>query len=315
MGDQAPRLLAKGDAPRAGSLDSSLSRDCPARHRDREHPDRQLRPRPRTRHQPGDAGGAARSGDVGRGVGHGLRPAREAHRRAPHHAGVREHAPHGGARLAPPRRTARRRKRRGAPRQPFQGNPLRRRAAPQGGQAQGDGGHRLARARHRHRRRGAGVPARHAAQHLGLPAARRPRQSLGGRRAERPHLPEQPRRADRLRGAARFRAPRRARPPAHSRTSARRALAADRRRSLGARIRRGRALRARAQRVSVPQSRAQGFRRRGAHARRGHRHQARPPRHLSASRRGQPACCARARARGSRPSPAAAPSPTTPTTR
>ena len=75
-----------------------------------------------------------------------------------------------------------------------------------------------------------------------------------GWRAEGPHLSRQPRRAGRLRGAARFRAARRARPAAHSRASARRALAADRGRSVGARIRRRRAVRARAQRLSVPQS-------------------------------------------------------------
>ncbi len=73
------------------------------------------------------------------------------------------------------------------------------------------------------------------------------------RRPQGPHLPEQPRRAHRLRRAARFRAPRRARPPAHPRPSARRALAADRRRSRRARVRRGRAVRSRARRLSLSQ--------------------------------------------------------------
>ena len=44
----------------------------------------------------------------GRGLGAGLRPARPAGRGAPHHAGVRQHAPHGGARGAPAVGTARR---------------------------------------------------------------------------------------------------------------------------------------------------------------------------------------------------------------
>ena len=87
------------------------------------HADRQQRSRARARHQPGDAGGAARSGDVGRGLGDGLRPARAAHRGASHHAGVREHAPHGRARVAASGRAPRRGERRGAPRQPRRRKP------------------------------------------------------------------------------------------------------------------------------------------------------------------------------------------------
>ena len=78
---------------------------------------REHRPRPRTRHQPGDAGGAARGGDVGRGVGHGLRPAREAHRtsttprwcsrtRAAWSSASRAISPNGSAKTASPRTTA-----------------------------------------------------------------------------------------------------------------------------------------------------------------------------------------------------------------
>ena len=54
----------------------------------------QRAPRPRAR----GAGLAARSGDVGRGLEAGLRPAGRADRGAPHHAGLRQHAPHGRAR-------------------------------------------------------------------------------------------------------------------------------------------------------------------------------------------------------------------------
>ena len=93
----------------AGRRSTLASPGVPARHLVPGTPHRQLGPRPRTRHQPRHAGGAARGGHVGRSLGHGLRPAREAHRRAPHHAGVREHAPHGRARVAPSRRAARRR--------------------------------------------------------------------------------------------------------------------------------------------------------------------------------------------------------------
>ena len=70
-----------------------------------------------------------------------------------------------------------------------QRNPLRCRAAAESRLTQGHGGHRVAGARHRHRRRRAGLPAGYAALDLRIPAARRPRQPLGEWRAEGAHLP------------------------------------------------------------------------------------------------------------------------------
>ena len=59
--------------------------------------DRRHRPSPRARPRPRSAAVAARSGDVGRGLAAGLRPARRAGRGAPHDAGLRQHAAPGRA--------------------------------------------------------------------------------------------------------------------------------------------------------------------------------------------------------------------------
>ena len=63
--------------------------------------DRRYRPSAAARSAAGSARFAAGSGDVGRSVAAGLRPAGAADRGASHHAGVRQYAPHGRARGAP----------------------------------------------------------------------------------------------------------------------------------------------------------------------------------------------------------------------
>ena len=83
----------------------------------------------------------------------GLRPHRRADRGAPHHAGLRQHAAHGRARGAPPRRAPRRGARRRAPRQPCQGARLDAEQRLKRGELEGAGRDRVAGARHRHRRR------------------------------------------------------------------------------------------------------------------------------------------------------------------
>ena len=102
-----------------------------------------------------------------------LRPPGAAGDRAPHHAGVRQHAPPGRAPGAPSVRARRRGARHRAPRQPRQGVAPGRRAALEERRAARAGGDRLTRARHRHRRCGPGVPAELAALDRRLPAARR----------------------------------------------------------------------------------------------------------------------------------------------
>ena len=159
---------------------------------------RAARPRARA------AADAARSGDVQRRVGAGLRPRRRAGPRAPDDAGLRQHAAHGRARRAPPRRAARQGSGRRAPRQPRARSAPRRRAAPEARRAEGAGRDRVARARHRHRRRRSRLPARLAALDRDLPAARRPLGPRGRRRAEGAPLPAVARRAGRMRGAARL---------------------------------------------------------------------------------------------------------------
>ena len=162
---------------------------------------------------------AARSGDVARGLGAGLRAARRARGAAPHHARVRQHAAHGRARGAPPVRAARRRARDVASRQHGEGAAAQGRAAAEERRAEGAGRHRVARARHRHRRRRARLPARLAALDRDLPAARGTREPSGRRRAQGAALSAVARRAGRVRGAARCGAARRARSRVDSATS------------------------------------------------------------------------------------------------
>ncbi len=164
---------------------------------------------------------------------------------------VRQHAAHGRARGAPSVRAARRRARDVASRQHGEGAAAQGRAAAEARRAEGAGRHRVARARHRHRRRRARLPARLAALDRDVPAARGAREPPGRRRAQGAPLSAVARRAGRMRGAARRGAARRARPPDHSAQAARRARAADRRRSRRAGLARGRAVRSRAPRVSV----------------------------------------------------------------
>ena len=163
-----------------------------------------------------DPGLAARGGHVQRGVDAGLRPARRAHRGHTHHAGFRQHAPHGRTRRARACGAPRRGRRRRASRQHGQGAAARRRAAAQARRTEGDGGDRLARTRHRHRRRRARLPARFAALDRDVPAARRPLRPRDRRHAEGAPVSPVARRSGRMRGAARRRPPRRARPARQS---------------------------------------------------------------------------------------------------
>jgi ATP-dependent Lhr-like helicase len=225
---------------------------------------------PRARPRARAAALAARGGDVARGVGAGLRPPRRADR-APHHARLRQHAAHGRARRAPPRRAARRRARRRAPRQPVEGTAARRRAAPESRRAEGARRDRVARARHRHRRRRPGLPDRLAARDRDVPAARRPlRPHVGGV----PKGASSPSRDDLVECAALLaRAPRRARSRSSSHDAPLDVLAqqivAESRAANGTRTRCSRSCAARGR---IARSRAQGLRRRRAHARRRLRH-------------------------------------------
>ena len=88
-----------------------VGRGPPVLHRRHRAP---ARPRPRDR----GAGHGSRGRGDARAVERDLRPPRGARRRAPDDAGLRQHAPHGGARRAPPRRAPRRGARRRPPRQP-----------------------------------------------------------------------------------------------------------------------------------------------------------------------------------------------------
>ncbi len=137
-------------------------------HRDRRGPRAQARSRAR-------AAAVPARGDHGeRGVGRGVRPARGADPSAPDDARVREYPPARGARRAPSRGAARRRRGHLAPRQPRQGASVAGRGAAQGGRAQGSRRNVVPRARHRHRRCGPRVPARLAARDRGAAAARGP---------------------------------------------------------------------------------------------------------------------------------------------
>nr|GEU28220.1 hypothetical protein [Tanacetum cinerariifolium] len=138
------------------------------------------------------------------GVGARVRQAGGAHRPAPHHAGVRQHAAHGRAHGAPPGRPPGRGARGRAPRQPVQGIPARRRAAPEARRPAGAGRHRVAGAGHRHRRRRPGMPDRLPAQHRVVPAARGPLGPPGGWPAQGPAVSHVARRPGGMRGAARL---------------------------------------------------------------------------------------------------------------
>ena len=247
--------------------------------RDRRHRSRApARPRARRPFR------SARSGDVARGLGTGLRAARGARAGSPHDAHLRQHAPDGGARGSSSVRAPRPRPRDVASRQHGQGAAAQGRAAAQARRAQGPRRDRLARARHRHRRRRPRVPARIAALDRDLPAARGPREPSGRRDTEGAALSAFARRAGRVRRAARCGAARRARPAGDSTQAARRARATDRRRGRRGRMVRKRSLRSRASRVSVCGAHARRVSRRRADAgRRLHdasrtRRRVRPPR-------------------------------------
>ena len=162
---------------------------------------------------------AARSGDVARGLEGDLRPPGRADRVASHDAHHGEHAAPGRAHGAPAVGAPRRRARRRAPRQPFEGGAAGRRGAAARGQAQGAGGHRVARARHRHRPRRSRLPDLVAAPHRDASAARRPLRPHHRGRAQGPHLPAHARRPHRMRGDGARGARRRARPRRACRTS------------------------------------------------------------------------------------------------
>ena len=254
----------------------------PARVHHRRH-----RPRPGARPRAGAAGIPARSGDVRRGVGRGLPPPPRPHRDPPHHARVRQHAPHGGAGGAGAHRVARRGERHLAPREPLARAAARGRAAAQGRRAQGAGGHRLAGAGDRHRGRRPRLPARLHAVHLDLPAACRAFRPRSARHPEGPAVPAHPRRARGVRRHPRRGAARRARHAARAGRSPRRAGPAGRGHGGGGGLERGRPARDGAPRLAVSGSRPRTMARASRDARRRVRDPVGPARRVPAPRRRQ----------------------------
>ena len=179
----------------------------------------------------GGAAVAARSGDVARGLGGVLRSPRRADSRAPHHAGVRQHAAAGRARGAPSERAARRRRGHGASRQPVEGEAARRR----------DAAERRRSCRRSSRRRRSSSASTSATSISSARSDRRiaSRRSCSASAARATPSPARRRggvfpmsRDDLIEcaGAAARRPPRRARRDRHARRAARRPRAADRRR-------------------------------------------------------------------------------------
>ena len=222
-GDKLVRIGLSATQNPIESIAHLLGGTCHERRRHRRH-----RPPAPARSDAGSARLAAGSGDVGGGLAAGLRPIGAADRGAPHHAGLRQHAPHGRARRAPTVRPPGRDGGHRASRQHGEGTAPVRGAAPEARRTEGAGGHRIAGTRHRYRRRGSGVPARFAALDRQLPATCRPLRPRRRRPAEGPPVPAVARRSGGMRGAARQRPPRRTRSADPSASAARRAGAADR---------------------------------------------------------------------------------------
>ena len=229
----------------------------------------------------------ARSGDGARSLGRISRPAGSAHQDAPDDARLRQYAAHGGTAGAALERTAGRRCRRRASRQPVEGDAARRRVPVEGRSTARARGHGLPRARHRHRARRPRLPDWVAKPHRDASAARRAFRAHHRRTAQRPRLPDVARRPDRVCGAASLGPPRRARCHRHARRTARRPGAADRRRNGVRRVSRRRHVRSRARRVAVPRAVTRGFRCRASYVGRRIFDAARPPRGAAAPRRGQ----------------------------
>ena len=196
-------------------------------------------------------------------------------RAAPLDAGVRQHAARGRARRASPGRAARRGRRRRPSRQPVAQDAARRRAAAQGRRAARGRRDRVARARHRHRHDRPGLPDRIAAIDRDGGAAHRPRRPLARRDPE--GAASSRRRATSWSSARRWcgRSGAASSTAHHPGRAARHPGAADRRGVRRRRLARGRALRARAARLSLSRSAARRLRRRRRDAVRGHRGQAR----------------------------------------
>ncbi len=280
---------------RGGALPGRRGRAARRRHgrlRDRRHRLCQAaRPRARA------AAHAARGRDVGRPVDAGLCARGRARVAAQDHAGVRQHAPHGRARSAAPGRHPRQGGGGRAPWQSVEGDAAGRRAAPQARRAQGARRHGLARAGPGHRRRRPRVPARLAARHRHLSAARRALGPCGGRRAEGAAVRAVARRAGRMRRPARLHPPRRARRAARAAGAAGRAGAADRGRDRLPRMERGPAVRPGTSRLALCAAVAGALHGGGAHGVRGLRHAAGPARGLCAPRcRAPPAARTQGRA-------------------
>ena len=202
---------------------------------------------------------AARSGDVGGGLDAGLRPARrlvEAHRTTLVFVNTRRMAERVARQLSERLGEAHVTAHHGSMAKEQR---LDAETAAEARRPEGAGGDRVAGARHRYRRCRSGLPARLAALDREFPAARRALRPRGRRHAEGTAVPAVARRTGRMRGAARQRPPRRARSADHSGSAARRAGAADRRRSRGAGLDRGRTVRAVPPRLAVPRAVARGL--------------------------------------------------------
>ena len=201
---------------------------------------------------------------------------------APHHADLRQHAAHGRARRARAERAPGPGRGGRPPRQSVQGDAPGRGATAQAGIAARPGGHRVAGAGHRHRLRGPGVPARLAALHHGLSAARRPLRPRGGSHAQGPPVPAQPGRpGGRVRAARGSGAGGPGRDPDPGR-AARHPGAADRRRVRGARVVGRRAVCGRVRVVPLPRPGPRPLRHRGTDAGRRLHHPPRAARRLPA---------------------------------
>ena len=214
-----------------------------------------------------------------------LRPARRSRTSTSHDPRVRQYPPSCRAPGSPPQRPPWRQGSDRTPRKPVERAAARRGSAAEGRHAQGARRHGVAGARNRHRSRRPRVSDWIATSHRDALAACGPIGTYGGRHAEGPGVSNLARRSCRVRGAHPIDSARRAGSHRVARRAERCARSADRRRNRVSRVHGRRAVCPRPSGVAVSGARAPAVRRRGGHARRRLRHQARPAQRADLPRR------------------------------